>query len=209
MSILNKNIMYNGLVLMKRLIFVLFILFIIIFNIYAKNLTPSDDMFNSMMLGTIEEDISINTGNELMSFTNFSKSFCDVITDKRANAKKLELLGNTIQFWQETLANNLSLEELHSKYSTITSTLSSMSMLLIWRVTIKEKQLKTPEQQRSLFDYAYNKFIPSFGIYKNDGWKTDFNFYVINMSLYTCKWYSEQSNDFNYPDFRIWKIGDY
>ncbi len=201
--------MLRGFILMKRVILVLFFLFLYVVCIFAKNLTPSQDMFNAMMLNKIEEDISINTGNNLISFTNFSKSFCDIITDKRANAKKLELLGNTIQFWQENLANNLTQEELHSKYSTITSTLASMSMLLIWRITIKENQLTNSQQQQSLFDYAYNKFIPSFSVYQNEGWKTDFNFYVINMSLYTCKWYSEQSNDFNYPDFRIWKIGDY
>ena len=63
--------------------------------------------------------------------------------------------------------------------------------------------------QKSIYESINNKFIPSFAQFKNDGWKTDFNFYVINMSAAVCKWYEDKSKKLDYPDFKVWREGDF
>ena len=121
----------------------------------------------------------------------------------------MEALGNIIRLWTDTINKNFTKEELYDRYSVLTSTLSSMSIHLILRIAIKDNNIPTKEIQKNIYDTINNKYIPSFGKFKNEGWKTEFNFYVINMSDAVCKWYEDKSEKLDYPNFKVWREGNY
>lgn len=188
---------------MKKYIVLIFIF--AISTIYASNY---ESMIKSMRLENIEE-LSIADDNSTITFNQLAEYYASIVTDKNATPEQLEALGNIIKMWSDTINQNFSKEEIFTKYSTVTSTLSSMSILLILRIAIKDNNIPTEEMQKSIYESINNKFIPSFAQFKNDGWKTDFNFYVINMSSAVCKWYEDKSKKLDYPDFKVWRDGDF
>ena len=191
---------------MKKIITFLFLsITITANNIYANE---KESMIKSMQLNELEE-ISISDEESTMTFEELADYYSSIITDKKATPEQLEALGNIIRLWTDTINKNFTKEELYDKYSVLTSTLSSMSIHLILRIAIKDNNIPTKEIQKNIYDTINNKFIPSFGKFKNEGWKTEFNFYVINMSDAVCKWYEDKSKKLNYPNFKVWREGNY
>ena len=191
---------------MKKIITFLFLSIIIIYNnIYANE---KESMIKSMQLNELEE-ISISDEESTMTFEELADYYSSIITDKKATPEQLEALGNIIRLWTDTINKNFTKEELYDRYSVLTSTLSSMSIHLILRIAIKDNNIPTKEIQKNIYDTINNKYIPSFGKFKNEGWKTEFNFYVINMSDAVCKWYEDKSEKLDYPNFKFWREGNY
>ncbi len=195
---------------MKK-IFIYLLLFSFIFvsndiKVYAQNNTSS--MVKSMQIEEVA-DISISDENSTMTFAELAESYASIIMNKNATAEQLEALGNIIKMWMDTLSANYTKDEMFNEYSRITSTLSCMSIHLILRIAIKDNNIPTESAQSSIYDAINNKFIPSFAEFKNDGWKTEFNFYVINMSAAVCKWYEDKSKKLDYPDFKVWRDGSF
>ncbi len=186
-----------------------FCLFIIILynnKVYSKNSVSS--MVKSMQIEDAA-DISISDESYSMTFLELAENYASVIMDKNASAKQLEALGNLIQIWMNALSENYTKDEMFNEYSKITSSLSCMSIHLILRIAIKDNNIPTESAQDSIYNTINNKFIPSFAEFKNDGWKTEFNFYVINMSAAVCKWYEDESKKLDYPNFKVWREGGF
>ena len=191
---------------MKKIITFLFLsITITANNIYANE---KESMIKSMQLDELET-ISIADEESTMTFNELAEYYANIITDKKAKPEQLEALGNIIRLWTDTINNNFTKEELYDKYSVLTSTLSSMSIHLILRIAIKDNNIPTDEIQKNIYDTINNKFIPSFANFKNEGWKTEFNFYVINMSAAVCKWYEDKSKKLDYPNFKVWREGNF
>ena len=120
---------------MKKYIVLIFIFAVC--SIYANNY---DSMIKSMQLENIEElSISDENSTITITFNQLAEYYASIVTDKNATPEQLEALGNIIKMWTDTINQNFSKEEIFTKYSTVTSTLSSMSILLILRIAIKEK----------------------------------------------------------------------
>ena len=191
---------------MKKIItFLLLSIIVISNNIYANE---KESMIKSMQLNEFEE-ISIADEESTMTFEELANYYASIITDKKATPEQLEALGNIIRLWTDMINKNFTKEELYDKYAVLTSTLSSMSIHLILRIAIKDNNIPTKEIQKNIYDTINNKFIPSFGKFKNEGWKTEFNFYVINMSAAVCKWYEDKSKKLDYPNFKVWREGNF
>lgn len=189
---------------MKNIIICLTIL-IMSLNVYANE---KESMIKSMQLDELEE-ISISDAESTMTFNQLAEYYASIITDKKASVERLEALGNMIKLWTDTINENFTKEELYGKYSVLTSTLSSMSIHLILRIAVKDNNIPTKDMQENIYNTINNKFIPSFGQFKNEGWKTEFNFYVINMSAAVCKWYEDKSKKLDYPNFKVWREGNF
>ena len=181
---------------MNKIITFLLLSIIIASNIYANE---KESMIKSMQLEELEE-ISIADEESTMTLKELAEYYANIITDKKATPEQLEALGNIIRLWTDAINKNFTKEELYDKYSVLTSTLSSMSIHLILRIAIKDN---------NIYDTINNKFIPSFANFKNEGWKTEFNFYVINMSAAVCKWYEDKSKKLDYPNFKVWREGNF
>lgn len=184
------------------------ILLSIIFILINVNKANAQTMIQSMQIDDVA-DISISDDNSTMTFMQLAENYEKIVTDKNATPEQLEALGNIIKMWMDTLSANFTTDEIFNEYSKVTSTLSCMSIHLILRIAIKDNNIPTEKEQKNIYESIYNKFIPSFAQFKNDGWKTEFNFYVINMSAAVCKWYEDKSQKLDYPDFKVWRDGDF
>ncbi|WP_438799254.1 hypothetical protein [Brachyspira murdochii] len=165
-------------------------------------------MINSMQIEDIA-DISISDDNSTITFMQLAENYAAIIMNKNASPEQLEALGNIIKMWMDTITENSSKEQVFNEYSRLTSTLSCMSIHLILRIAIKDNNIPTESAQKNIYETINNKFIPSFADFKNEGWKTEFNFYVINMSVAVCKWYEDNSKKLDYPDFKVWRDGSF
>ncbi|MEI0604287.1 hypothetical protein R4K55_08695 [Brachyspira alvinipulli] len=194
---------------MKKYFYLLLsVMFIFLINIEANAQTDYKTMVQSMQIDDVA-DISISDDNSTMTFMQLSENYAKIVTDKNAKPEQLEALGNIIKMWMDTLSSNFSDDQIFNEYSKVTSTLSCMSIHLVLRIAIKDNNIPTEKEQKNIYESIYNKFIPSFAQFKNDGWKTEFNFYVINMSAAVCKWYEDKSQKLDYPDFKVWRDGDF
>lgn len=194
---------------MKKYFYLLLsVMFIFLINIEANAQTDYKTMVQSMQIDDIG-DLSISDDNSTMTFTQLAENYAKIVTDKNATPEQLEALGNIIKMWMDTLSSNFSNDQIFNEYSKVTSTLSCMSIHLVLRIAIKDNNIPTEKEQKNIYESIYNKFIPSFAQFKNDGWKTEFNFYVINMSAAVCKWYEDKSQKLDYPDFKVWRDGDF
>ncbi|WP_295162909.1 hypothetical protein [uncultured Brachyspira sp.] len=179
-------------------------------NAYAKNDSSFiNDMVKSMQIEEKDAYMSISDESSSMTFIQLAEAYSDIIMNENAEAEQLEALGNIIKMWMDTLAANYTKEEMFNEYSRITSTLSCMSIHLILRIAIKDKNIPAESAQNNIYNSINNKFIPSFAEFKNEGWKTKFNFYVINMSAAVCKWYEDKSHKLDYPNFKVWREGSF
>ncbi|MDO6993547.1 hypothetical protein Q5M87_05935 [Brachyspira innocens] len=196
---------------MKRSFVYLLFVFMIFISINIKANAEDNSimsMINSMQIEDIA-DISISDDNSTMTFMQLAENYANIIMNKNATPEQLEALGNIIKMWMDTIAENSSKEQMFDEYSRLTSTLSCMSIHLILRIAIKDNNIPTESAQKNIYETINNKFIPSFADFKNDGWKTEFNFYVINMSAAVCKWYEDNSKKLDYPDFKVWRDGSF
>lgn len=194
---------------MKKYFYLLLsVMFIFLINIEVNAQTDYKTMVQSMQIDDIG-DLSISDDNSTMTFTQLAENYAKIVTDKNATPEQLEALGNIIKMWMDTLSSNFSNDQIFNEYSKVTSTLSCMSIHLVLRIAIKDNNIPTEKEQKNIYESIYNKFIPSFAQFKNDGWKTEFNFYVINMSAAVCKWYEDKSQKLDYPDFKVWRDGDF
>ena len=194
---------------MKKYFYLLLsVMFIFLINIEANAQTDYKTMVQSMQIDDVA-DISISDDNSTMTFMQLAENYAKIVTDKNAKPEQLEALGNIIKMWMDTLSSNFSDDQIFNEYSKVTSTLSCMSIHLVLRIAIKDNNIPTEKEQKNIYESIYNKFIPSFAQFKNDGWKTEFNFYVINMSATVCKWYEDKSQKLDYPDFKVWRDGDF
>lgn len=195
---------------MKK-IFVYLLLSSFVFILYNNKVYSQNGVSSMVKSMQIEDaaDISISDESYSMTFLELAENYASVIMDKNASAKQLEALGNLIQIWMNALSENYTKDEMFNEYSKITSSLSCMSIHLILRITIKDNNIPTESAQDSIYNTINNKFIPSFAEFKNDGWKTEFNFYVINMSAAVCKWYEDESKKLDYPNFKVWREGGF
>lgn len=191
---------------MKKNFIYLFLLCFISLNVYAQNDAAS--MVKSMQIEDVA-DISISDESSSMTFLELAETYSEIIMNKNATPEQLEALGSIIKLWMDTLSENYSRDEMMNEYSRITSTLSCMSIHLILRIAIKDNNIPTESAQNNIYNSINNKFIPSFAEFKNEGWKTEFNFYVINMSAAVCKWYEDKSKKLDYPDFKVWRDGSF
>lgn len=194
----------------KSFVYLLFVFMIFIsINIKANAEDNSImSMINSMQIEDIA-DISISDESSTMTFMQLAENYATIIMNKNATPEQLEALGNIIKMWMDTITENSSKEQMFDEYSRLTSTLSCMSIHLILRIAIKDNNIPTESAQKNIYETINNKFIPSFADFKNDGWKTEFNFYVINMSAAVCKWYEDNSKKLDYPDFKVWRDGSF
>ena len=193
----------------KKIVYLLFTLLIFVsidMKVNAEDSTAS--MIKSMQIEEVA-DISISDESSTMTFLQLAENYASIIMNKDAAPEQLEALGNIIKMWMDTLSANSTREEMFDEYSRITSTLSCMSIHLILRIAIKDNNIPTEAAQNSIYESINDKFIPSFAEFKNDGWKTEFNFYVINMSAAVCKWYEDKSKKLDYPDFKVWRDGNF
>ncbi len=194
---------------MKKYFYLLLsVMFIFLINIEANAQTDYKTMVQSMQIDDVA-DISISDDNSTMTFMQLAENYAKIVTDKNAKPEQLEALGNIIKMWMDTLSSNFSDDQIFNEYSKVTSTLSCMSIHLVLRIAITDNNIPTEKEQKNIYESIYNKFIPSFAQFKNDGWKTEFNFYVINMSAAVCKWYEDKSQKLDYPDFKVWRDGDF
>ncbi|WP_028330438.1 hypothetical protein [Brachyspira alvinipulli] len=194
---------------MKKYFYLLLsVMFIFLINIEVNAQTDYKTMVQSMQIDDIG-DLSISDDNSTMTFMQLAENYAKIVTDKNATPEQLEALGNIIKMWMDTLSSNFSNDQIFNEYSKVTSTLSCMSIHLVLRIAIKDNNIPTEKEQKNIYESIYNKFIPSFAQFKNDGWKTEFNFYVINMSAAVCKWYEDKSQKLDYPDFKVWRDGDF
>lgn len=195
---------------MKK-IFVYLLLSSFVFILYNNKVYSQNGVSSMVKSMQIEDaaDISISDESYSMTFLELAENYASVIMDKNASAKQLEALGNLIQIWMNALSENYTKDEMFNEYSKITSSLSCMSIHLILRIAIKDNNIPTESAQDSIYNTINNKFIPSFAEFKNDGWKTEFNFYVINMSAAVCKWYEDESKKLDYPNFKVWREGGF
>ncbi|ADG71732.1 conserved hypothetical protein [Brachyspira murdochii DSM 12563] len=196
---------------MKRSFVYLLFVFMIFISINIKANAEDNSimsMINSMQIEDIA-DISISDDNSTMTFMQLAENYAAIIMNKNASPEQLEALGNIIKMWMDTITENSSKEQMFDEYSRLTSTLSCMSIHLILRIAIKDNNIPTESAQKNIYETINNKFIPSFADFKNDGWKTEFNFYVINMSAAVCKWYEDNSKKLDYPDFKVWRDGSF
>ncbi|MEI0518425.1 hypothetical protein R4K90_11305 [Brachyspira murdochii] len=196
---------------MKRSFVYLLFVFMIFISINIKANAEDNSimsMINSMQIEDIA-DISISDDNSTMTFMQLAENYAAIIMNKNASPEQLEALGNIIKMWMDTITENSSKEQVFNEYSRLTSTLSCMSIHLILRIAIKDNNIPTESAQKNIYETINNKFIPSFADFKNDGWKTEFNFYVINMSAAVCKWYEDNSKKLDYPDFKVWRDGSF
>ena len=208
MTIINRR-NYYGIFIMKKYFYLLLsVMFIFLINIEANAQTDYKTMVQSMQIDDVA-DISISDDNSTMTFMQLAENYAKIVTDKNAKPEQLEALGNIIKMWMDTLSSNFSDDQIFNEYSKVTSTLSCMSIHLVLRIAIKDNNIPTEKEQKNIYESIYNKFIPSFAQFKNDGWKTEFNFYVINMSAAVCKWYEDKSQKLDYPDFKVWRDGDF
>ena len=191
----------------KSLIYLLLVSFVFITTNIKAN-AENNSMVKSMQIEEVA-DISISDENSTMTFAQLAEQYANIVTDKNATPEQLEALGNLIKLWMDTLSQNSSKDQMFNEYSKITSTLSCMSIHLILRIAIKDNNIPTESAQNNIYNSINNKFIPSFAEFKNDGWKTEFNFYVINMSAAVCKWYEDKSKKLDYPDFKVWRDGSF
>lgn len=194
----------------KSFVYLLFVFMIFIsINIKANAEDNSImSMINSMQIEDIA-DISISDESSTMTFMQLAENYASIIMNKNASPEQLEALGNIIKMWMDTITENSSKEQMFDEYSRLTSTLSCMSIHLILRIAIKDNNIPAESAQKNIYETINNKFIPSFADFKNDGWKTEFNFYVINMSAAVCKWYEDNSKKLDYPDFKVWRDGSF
>lgn len=196
---------------MKRSFVYLLFVFMIFISINIKANAEDNSimsMINSMQIEDIA-DISISDESSTMTFMQLAENYATIIMNKNATPEQLEALGNIIKMWMDTITENYSKEQMFDEYSRLTSTLSCMSIHLILRIAIKDNNIPTESAQKNIYETINNKFIPSFADFKNDGWKTEFNFYVINMSAAVCKWYEDNSKKLDYPDFKVWRDGSF
>ncbi|MEI0526544.1 hypothetical protein R4K54_11540 [Brachyspira murdochii] len=196
---------------MKRSFVYLLFVFMIFISINIKANAEDNSimsMINSMQIEDIA-DISISDDNSTMTFMQLAENYAAIIMNKNASPEQLEALGNIIKMWMDTITENSSKEQVFNEYSRLTSTLSCMSIHLILRIAIKDNNIPTESAQKNIYETINNKFIPSFADFKNEGWKTEFNFYVINMSAAVCKWYEDNSKKLDYPDFKVWRDGSF
>ena len=196
---------------MKRSFVYLLFVFMIFISINIKANAEDNSimsMINSMQIEDIA-DISISDESSTMTFMQLAENYATIIMNKNATPEQLEALGNIIKMWMDTITENSSKEQMFDEYSRLTSTLSCMSIHLILRIAIKDNNIPTESAQKNIYETINNKFIPSFADFKNDGWKTEFNFYVINMSAAVCKWYEDKSKKLDYPDFKVWRDGSF
>ena len=196
---------------MKRSFVYLLFVFMIFISINIKANAEDNSimsMINSMQIEDIA-DISISDESSTMTFMHLAENYATIIMNKNATPEQLEALGNIIKMWMDTITENSSKEQMFDEYSRLTSTLSCMSIHLILRIAIKDNNIPTESAQKNIYETINNKFIPSFADFKNDGWKTEFNFYVINMSAAVCKWYEDNSKKLDYPDFKVWRDGSF
>lgn len=196
---------------MKRSFVYLLFVFMIFISINIKANAEDNSimsMINSMQIEDIA-DISISDESSAMTFMQLAENYASIIMNKNATPEQLEALGNIIKMWMDTITENSSKEQMFDEYSRLTSTLSCMSIHLILRIAIKDNNIPTESAQKNIYETINNKFIPSFADFKNDGWKTEFNFYVINMSAAVCKWYEDNSKKLDYPDFKVWRDGSF
>ena len=194
----------------KSFVYLLFV-FMIFISINIKVNAEDNSimsMINSMQIEDIA-DISISDESSAMTFMQLAENYASIIMNKNASPEQLEALGNIIKMWMDTITENSSKEQMFDEYSRLTSTLSCMSIHLILRIAIKDNNIPAESAQKNIYETINNKFIPSFADFKNDGWKTEFNFYVINMSAAVCKWYEDNSKKLDYPDFKVWKDGSF
>lgn len=194
----------------KSFVYLLFV-FMIFISINIKVNAEDNSimsMINSMQIEDIA-DISISDESSAMTFMQLAENYASIIMNKNASPEQLEALGNIIKMWMDTITENSSKEQMFDEYSRLTSTLSCMSIHLILRIAIKDNNIPTESAQKNIYETINNKFIPSFADFKNDGWKTEFNFYVINMSAAVCKWYEDNSKKLDYPDFKVWRDGSF
>lgn len=191
----------------KSLIYLLLVSFVFITTNIKAN-AENNSMVKSMQIEEVA-DISISDENSTMTFAQLAEQYANIVTDKNATPEQLEALGNLIKLWMDTLSQNSSKDQMFNEYSRLTSTLSCMSIHLILRIAIKDNNIPTESEQNNIYETINNKFIPSFAQFKNDGWKTEFNFYVINMSAAVCKWYEDKSQKLDYPDFKVWREGSF
>ena len=194
----------------KSFVYLLFVFMIFISINIKANAEDSSimSMINSMQIEDIA-DISISDENSTMTFMQLAENYAAIIMNKNASPEQLEALGNIIKMWMDTITENSSKEQMFDEYSRLTSTLSCMSIHLILRIAIKDNNIPAESAQKNIYETINNKFIPSFADFKNDGWKTEFNFYVINMSAAVCKWYEDNSKKLDYPDFKVWRDGSF
>ena len=196
---------------MKRSFVYLLFVFMIFISINIKANAEDNSimsMINSMQIEDIA-DISISDESSTMTFMQLAENYATIIMNKNATPEHLEALGNIIKMWMDTITENSSKEQMFDEYSRLTSTLSCMSIHLILRIAIKDNNIPTESAQKNIYETINNKFILSFADFKNDGWKTEFNFYVINMSAAVCKWYEDNSKKLDYPDFKVWRDGSF
>ena len=196
---------------MKRSFVYLLFVFMIFISINIK-VNAEDNSIMSMINSMQIEDIagiSISDESSAMTFMQLAENYATIIMNKNATPEQLEALGNIIKMWMDTITENSSKEQMFDEYSRLTSTLSCMSIHLILRIAIKDNNIPTESAQKNIYETINNKFIPSFADFKNDGWKTEFNFYVINMSAAVCKWYEDNSKKLDYPDFKVWRDGSF
>lgn len=196
---------------MKRSFVYLLFVFMIFISINIKANAEDNSimsMINSMQIEDIA-DISISDESSTMTFMQLAENYATIIMNKNATPEQLEALGNIIKMWMDTITENSSKDQMFDEYSRLTSTLSCMSIHLILRIAIKDNNIPTESAQKNIYETINNKFIPSFADFKNDGWKTEFNFYVINMSAAVCKWYEDNSKKLDYPDFKVWRDGSF
>ena len=196
---------------MKRSFVYLLFVFMIFISINIKANAEDNSimsMINSMQIEDIA-DISISDESSTMTFMQLAENYATIIMNKNASPEQLEALGNIIKMWMDTITENSSKEQMFDEYSRLTSTLSCMSIHLILRIAIKDNNIPAESAQKNIYETINNKFIPSFADFKNDGWKTEFNFYVINMSAAVCKWYEDNSKKLDYPDFKVWRDGSF
>ena len=193
---------------MKKYFCLLLLALFIITNNEVNAQNYSQTMIKSMQIDEVA-DVSISDDNSTMTFMQLAENYANIVTDKNATPEQLEALGNIIKMWMDTLAQNFTTDELFNEYSRLTSTLSCMSIHLVLRIAIKDNNIPTEKEQNNIYNTINNKFIPSFAQFKNDGWKTEFNFYVINMSAAVCKWYEDKSKKLDYPDFKVWRDGNF
>ena len=194
----------------KSFVYLLFV-FMIFISINIKVNAEDNSimsMINSMQIEDIA-DISISDESSAMTFMQLAENYASIIMNKNASPEQLEALGNIIKMWMDTITENSSKEQMFDEYSRLTSTLSCMSIHLILRIAIKDNNIPAESAQKNIYETINNKFIPSFADFKNDGWKTEFNFYVINMSAAVCKWYEDNSKKLDYPDFKVWRDGSF
>ncbi|CRF34871.1 hypothetical protein BRSU_2302 [Brachyspira suanatina] len=191
---------------MKKIYLLLVLFSVISINAYSQDNAAS--MIKSMQIEDVA-DISISDENSTMTFQQLAENYAAIIMNKNATPEQLEALGSIIKLWMDTLAANYTKDEMFNEYSRVTSTLSCMSIHLILRIAIKDNNIPTKSAQDNIYNSINNKFIPSFAEFKNDGWKTEFNFYVINMSAAVCKWYEDKSKKLDYPDFKVWRDGSF